>query len=74
MRGLKRWTITPLTSGNDGPGQNFHMVADLYAEDQAAMQRILESDAGRAAREDVANFATGGVVFLEGYEEEIELP
>ena len=37
------------------------------------MDRILESPEGRAASEDVANFATGGAVFLFGHQEKVAL-
>lgn len=73
MRGLKRWTITPVTSRDGSSGPGYYLIADLYADDRAAMETVLASDEGRAARDDVANFATGGAVFLEGYEEEIVL-
>lgn len=73
MRGLKRWTITPITSDGSSPRPTYYLIADLYAEDKTAMEAILASDEGRAAQDDVANFATGGVVFLEGQEQEIDL-
>ena len=69
--GLTRWTLTwPV--GQDGDLTSpIHLVADLFAESKEAMDVILASDAGRAASADVPNFATGGVTFLQGVEEEV---
>ena len=73
MRGLTRWTITPILEPDDGSARAYHMIADLYATSREAMQRILASAEGRAAREDLANFAPRDVTFVSGFEEEIKL-
>jgi uncharacterized protein (TIGR02118 family) len=73
MHGLSRWTITRLLDPGNDPNRPYHLIADLYTPDQQAMERILASPEGQAARDDVANFANGGAVFLGGYEEEIDL-
>lgn len=72
MRGLTRWTLTwvKVQNGEDVPP--VHLIADLYAADKAAMDAILASPEGTAAREDLANFVTGSATFLEGYEEEVD--
>lgn len=69
--GLTRWTLTwpSAQEGDLTPG--IHLVADLFAESKEAMDAILASEAGRAASADVPNFATGGVTFLQGVEEEV---
>jgi uncharacterized protein (TIGR02118 family) len=72
MRGLTRWTITP-AGPPAGGAPAYYMIADLYAPTREAMQRILESPEGRAARADLDHFVTGDVAFLEGYEEEVEI-
>ena len=70
MRGLTRWTLTWSAVDDGSP---YHLIADLYAEDRAAMDVILSSPEGQAARADLDNFATGGVVFVSGHEEEVSL-
>jgi uncharacterized protein (TIGR02118 family) len=74
MRGLSRWTITPILLPADGSTVPYHMIADLYAPSREHMQEILDSPEGKAAREDLDNFVTGGATFLTGYEETIDLP
>jgi len=74
MKGLTRWTITPILQPTDGTTVPYHMIADLYAPSQEQMQAILDSPEGRAAREDLDNFVTGGATFLNGFEEVIDLP
>jgi uncharacterized protein (TIGR02118 family) len=72
MRGLVRWTLTSIDQAGDGTTP-YHLIADLYTADRAGMQRVLNSPEGKAARADVPNFATGGVTFLEGDEEEVQM-
>lgn len=67
MTGLTGWTITKLD-----PESDYYMVADLYAESPEAMDAILQSPEGLAARDDVANFATGGATYLYGHERVIQ--
>ena len=67
--GLARWTLTWTADQQGDPDTAIHLVADLYAEDEEAMDAILASPAGQAAAEDVPRFATGGVTFLRGTEE-----
>lgn len=73
MQGLTGWTLT-WTSAQDGDDlPAIHLVADLYAEDAASMQRILDSPEGQAANADLANFVTGGVTFISGDVEDVLL-
>lgn len=73
MTGLTGWTLT-WPSRQEGEGHApVHLVVDLYAESEAAMQAVLDSEAGRAASADVPNFATGGATFLHGTEEQVVL-
>ncbi|MEO2107827.1 MAG: EthD family reductase [Actinomycetota bacterium] len=67
--GLARWTLTWTAEQEGDLDTGIHLVADLYAEDAAAMDAILASPAGKAAADDVPKFATGGVTFLRGTEE-----
>ncbi len=68
MQGLTGWNLTWL----DGDDRHL-LVAALYAPDKAAMDAILASPEGVAARDDLANFVTGTVDFLAGDEEEVSL-
>jgi uncharacterized protein (TIGR02118 family) len=68
MKGLTGWNLQ-WTDGNP----DWILVAELYAEDKAAMDAVLASPEGRAASEDLDNFVTGGVVFLTGEEEQVAL-
>lgn len=71
MRGLAGWTLTWVGDQDGGLLPGIHLVADLYAEDQASMDAILASPEGVAAADDVANFASGGVTFLFGDQESV---
>jgi uncharacterized protein (TIGR02118 family) len=68
MQGLTGWNLQWI---DDDP--DWFLVAELYAEDKAAMDAILASPEGVAASEDLANFVTGGVTFLTGTEEQVAL-
>jgi len=68
MRGLTGWNLSWI----DEPGDIF-LIAELCAPDRAALEEILASREGVAAREDLDNFVTGGVTFLMGPEEQVAL-
>ncbi|CAN5580708.1 EthD family reductase [soil metagenome] len=70
MTGLTAWTLTWITDQADVPA-DVYLIADLYADSKEVMDAILASDAGVAAADDVANFATGGATFLYGSEESV---
>lgn len=69
MNGLVRWTVGKCLAAEAAARPEYYFMANLYAESKAAMAAILDSPEGRAAAEDVANFATGGAVFLYDDEE-----
>lgn len=69
MKGLTGWNLSWI----DDPASQYLLVAELYAESAAAMDAILASPEGVAASADLDNFVTGGVVFLRGHEEQVEL-
>lgn len=71
MTGLTGWTLTWPTRQEGDELPTVHLIVDLYAEDEAAMQAVLDSAAGQAASADVSKFATGGVTFLHGVEERV---
>jgi uncharacterized protein (TIGR02118 family) len=68
MKGLTGWNLQWIDGHPD-----WILVAELYAESKAAMDAILASPEGKAASDDLANFVTGGVVFLTGTEEQVDL-
>lgn len=68
MRGLTGWNLSWMDDASE-----YILVAELYAQDRAAMDAVLASPEGVAAREDLANFVTGGVTFLMGWEDQIAL-
>jgi uncharacterized protein (TIGR02118 family) len=65
MHGLVRWTAHRIEP-RDGEPAPYHMIVQLSAPNRRELERILASPAGRAAADDVPNFATGGAVFLYG--------
>ncbi len=64
MKGLKKWTIGKVQGTPDGKASDYYYVADLYADSREELEAILETPEGKAAVEDVPNFASGGVTFL----------
>jgi uncharacterized protein (TIGR02118 family) len=72
MKDLTGWNLSWIEQDADRPSP-YVLVAELYAESAAAMDAILASPEGVAAREDLANFVTGSVEFLSGEEEPVPL-
>lgn len=76
MKGLTGWNLQwiddPAAPGTAAPNK-YMLVADLYAESADAMNSILASPEGKAASADLDNFVTGGVEFLAGAEEQVDL-
>ncbi len=72
MGGLLGWNLTQITSQEGDVANPVYLVADLYTADKGAMTAMLESEQGRAARDDLANFVTGGVTFLSGNETPVD--
>lgn len=68
MTGLTAWNLSWMDDASE-----YILVAELYTPDRAAMDEVLASPAGTAARDDLDNFVTGGVLFLAGTEEEVAL-
>lgn len=72
MKGLTGWNLQWIDSDPAAPGK-YLLVAELYAESADAMNAILASPEGKAASADLDNFVTGGVEFLAGAEEQVDL-
>jgi uncharacterized protein (TIGR02118 family) len=62
--GVQSITVLRPTAGPDGTPPQFHAVATLTFEDEVAMATALATPEGRAAVEDLGNFAQAGVVRL----------
>ncbi|MCH1868526.1 EthD family reductase [Nocardioides sp. CFH 31398] len=76
MRGLTGWNLTwtdDQTGESPAVGGDVYLVVDLLAESAEAMDAVLASPEGQAASADVPRFATGGVVFLRGTQEQVDL-
>jgi uncharacterized protein (TIGR02118 family) len=64
MTGLTKWTIGKVLGTPDGQPSDFYYMADLYAESREQIEAILATPEGKAAVEDVPNYASGGVTFV----------
>ncbi|MGZ0153631.1 EthD family reductase [Kribbella sp. WER1] len=71
MTGLRRWTVCRFDPAPDGTPPQYHYQAELYTDNRADLELVLNSEAGVAANQDLDNFATGGAVFLFGEEREV---
>jgi uncharacterized protein (TIGR02118 family) len=56
MPGLRRYEIASVT-GAPGGESPYHMIADLYFDDMAALNAAMSSPEGKAAAKDVGTFA-----------------
>jgi uncharacterized protein (TIGR02118 family) len=61
--GLRRFTAGHCETA-DGSQPAFYLIADLYFDSKEALRAALSSPEGRAAGEDVPNYATGGATLL----------
>lgn len=68
---IRRWTVTMLEPSPAGDPAPYHCIADMYLDSPTDLKAMIESEAGRRSRLDVANFASGGVTFLYGHEQVI---
>ncbi len=64
MQGLKKWTLGKVLGTPDGGPSDYYYAADIYAESREAIEAILETPEGKAAVQDVPNYASGGVTFI----------
>lgn len=71
MSGLTGWNLSWVDSDPADPSP-YILIAELYAESKEAMDRMLASPEGQAARADLDNFVTGTVTFLAGAEEQVD--
>jgi uncharacterized protein (TIGR02118 family) len=71
MQGFTKWTIGKVLGTPDGKPSDYYYVADLYAESREAIEAILATPEGKAAVEDVPNYASGGVTFAYSEVEDV---
>ncbi len=73
MKGLRGWTIGKLETNVPAERPPYYMIVGLFADTREDLEAIVASPEGQAAAADVANFATGGAVFMFD-EEEVLIP
>lgn len=73
MQGLTAWRLQWLPAGADGTLPPYHLVVDLLAPTAEALDAVFASPEGLAAAEDVGKFADGGVTYLFGREDTVEV-
>ena len=58
--GLLRWEGARFVAAADGGEQTYHRIAELYFDDQAALEAALGSEPGKATAADYAAIAPPG--------------
>ena len=66
LDGLLSFTASKPDPGPGGAAAAAYFVAELRFADRASFAAAMSSEQGRAATDDVANFATGGATMLTG--------
>lgn len=64
MSGFVRTEMAKVVGTPDGAKPTFYRMFEFWFEDQDALGRTMGSPEGKAAVEDLPNFATGGVTAL----------
>jgi uncharacterized protein (TIGR02118 family) len=62
--GVRKYEVSRGPVATPAGPSGIHLVATLWFDDVAAIQKAFASDEGRAAAKDVQGFATGGVDML----------
>jgi uncharacterized protein (TIGR02118 family) len=62
--GLRRTELARVTGTPDGSASPYHLMAELYFDDLAALQAGMGAAEGQAAAGDIPNFATGGATLV----------
>ena len=63
---INKIEITKILRGPGGSTSETFLMAELYFDNENAMQEAMESPEGQAMADDLAHFATGGVTILIG--------
>jgi uncharacterized protein (TIGR02118 family) len=58
--GLQRWESARIAAALDGGEQTYHRMAELYFDDQAALEAALGTDEGKATGRDYGQIAPPG--------------
>jgi uncharacterized protein (TIGR02118 family) len=66
LEGLESFTASKPEPGRGGEPASVYFIAELRFADQATFAAAMSGEHGRAAADDVANFATGGATLLTG--------
>jgi len=66
MKGVTRIELTKFGPGPDGAKPPFYRMAELYFPTETQMKQTLSSPESKAAVDDLAKFATGGVTMAIG--------
>jgi uncharacterized protein (TIGR02118 family) len=66
LPGLQRYTVSRPGPDPEGALPRYHLVATLEWADEAAFQQAIASPEGRAALDDLPNFAGAGMTMLTG--------
>jgi uncharacterized protein (TIGR02118 family) len=61
---VRRFEAGKVLGTPDGSPAPYHLIAELWFDDTSDLQAALGSPEGRAAADDVGNFATGGATFM----------
>ncbi|HEU5229402.1 MAG TPA: EthD family reductase [Ktedonobacteraceae bacterium] len=73
IRGLRGLTTTKFGPGPDGEQPPYYRMASLFAGTAEEFGEIMATPEGKAASDDLPNFATGGVTVVYG-DEDIFIP
>ncbi|MEN3302349.1 EthD family reductase [Pseudonocardia sp.] len=66
ISGLESFTLVRPGPGPDGSAPQYHLIATLTFPSQEAMAEAMASPEGRAATDDLPNFAMAGATMLVG--------
>lgn len=66
IKGVGRMELTKFKSNGSGEKPPYYRMAELYFSSEKAMEETLNSSEGKAAIDDIKNFATGGVTVIHG--------
>src|SRR5664279_5353449 len=66
MNGFTRAELTKFLNQPDGSKPPYYRSADFLFDSAVEMQKTMDSAEGKAASAGIANFATGGVMFIAG--------
>lgn len=64
--GLEKLQLTRFIAAADGSAPAYYRMAELYFADKGEMEQAMGSAQGKAAVDDLDNFATGGVMVTIG--------